>query len=127
MDFALIASPLTPLLKNDGDQLCTKDCTRALEELKVQLSIASILITPDWSKEFYVYVDASNLAIGRVLSQKDDKKHDHPIIFSSRQLIAAKKIYSTTKREALEMSYSFQSSVITYWVILLHFILIMMY
>lgn len=92
LDFALIVSPLIALLKNDGDQLWTKNCTRAFEELEVRLSIASILITPNWAKEFHVYVDASNIAIGSVLSQKDSKNHDHPLYFASRQLIAAKKI-----------------------------------
>lgn len=79
------------------EQSWTNDCTRAFEELKVRLSIDHILITPDWSKEFHVYVDASNGSIGSVLNQKDDKKHDHPIYFASRQLIDAEKNYSTTK------------------------------
>ena len=108
LDFALIASPLTTLLKNDEEQTWTNNCTRAFEDLKLKLATAPILVTPDWTKEFYVYVDASNVALGSVLSQKDTKKHDHPIYFASRQLVAAEKNYSTTEREALGMIYSVQ-------------------
>ena len=36
-----------------------------------------------------------------MLSQKDDKNCDHPIYFANHQLIAVKKNYTTTKREAL--------------------------
>ena len=34
---------------------------------------APILITPNWEKDFKIYVDASNVTIGVVLSQKDEK------------------------------------------------------
>jgi len=38
-----------------------------------------------------VDVDASNVAMGCVLSQKDDANRDHPIYYASRQFILAKK------------------------------------
>jgi hypothetical protein len=53
-------------------------------------------------------VDASNVALECVLSQKDDKNFDHPIYFASRQLIAAEKNYTTTEREALGMIFAVQ-------------------
>ena len=53
-------------------------------------------------------MDASNVAIGALLSQKDDKNFDHPIYYASRQLVAAEQNYSTTKREAWGMVYSIQ-------------------
>jgi len=46
------------------------------------------------------------VAIGSILSQKDDNGQDHPIYFASRQLNAAKRNYSVTKREALGMIFS---------------------
>ena len=69
---------------------------------------APVLILLDWTKDFDVYVDASNFAIGSVLSQKNSKGHDRQIYFSSRQLSVAEKNYSVTEREALGMVYSFQ-------------------
>ena len=53
-------------------------------------------------------MDASNVAIGAVLSQKDDKNFDHPIYHASRQLVAAECNYTTTKWEALGIVYSVQ-------------------
>ena len=55
-----------------------------------------------------MYVDASNVAIGAVLSQKDDKNFDHPIYYASRQMVAAKQNYTTTEGEALGMAYLVQ-------------------
>ena len=53
-------------------------------------------------------MDASNVAIGAVLSQKDDKNFDPPIYYASRQLVATERNYSTIEREALGMVYSVQ-------------------
>ena len=50
---------------------------------------APILVRPNWDKEFHIFIDASNVAIGSLLSQKDEKRHDHPIYFASRQLVQA--------------------------------------
>ena len=59
-------------------------------------------------KEFHIFVDASNVAIGSVLSQKDENGHDHPIYFASRQLVQAERNYTVTEREALGMIFSVQ-------------------
>ena len=108
--FAMICQPLTQLLKKpplDGSSLVwTHEYIVAFEELKHQLVSTPILVSPCWTKVFYVYVDASNVAIGAVLSQKDDKNFDHPIYYASRQLVATERNYSTTEREALGMVYS---------------------
>ena len=90
--------PLTQLLKKpplDGySPVWTHECIVAFEELKCQLVSAPILVSPCWTKVFHVYVDASNVAIGAVLSQKDDKNFDHPNYYASWQLIATKRIGS---------------------------------
>ena len=109
--FAMICLPLTNLLKKTEEGVSpewTPECTEAFETLKQKLVTAPILITPDWTKLFHVYVDASNVALGTVLSQKDAKGFDHPIYYASRQLVAAERNYSVTEREALGMIYSVQ-------------------
>ena len=52
-------------------------------------------------------MDASNVAIGAVLSQKDDKNFDHPIYYASWQLVAVER-NTTIEQEALGMVYSIQ-------------------
>ena len=109
--FARICQPLTNLLKKpteDTEPVWTHECTVAFETLKQKLLTSPILIPPDWNKMFHVYVDASDVAIGSVLSQKDDKGFDHPIYYSSRQLNPAERNYTVTEREALGMIYSVQ-------------------
>ena len=53
-------------------------------------------------------MDASNISLGSILSQKDSEGHDHPIYYASRQLVAAERNYTVTEREALGMIYSVQ-------------------
>ena len=78
-------------------------CEKAFITLKEKLSTAPVLVPPNWDLPFHVYVDASNIALGCVLSQKDPKNLDHPIYFASRQLIATEKNYTTSEKEALAM------------------------
>jgi hypothetical protein len=107
--YAQVAAPLTYVTKQtDLPGVWTDECTIAFNKLKKWLSKAPVLIAPNWEKPFEVYVDASNFAIGSVLSQKDLKGHDRPIYFANRQLSAAEKNYSVTEREGLGMVYSVQ-------------------
>jgi hypothetical protein len=107
--YAQIAVPLTYLTKQtDAPGIWTDECSKAFNKLKKRLSKAPVLIAPNWERPFEVYVDASNFAIGSVLSQKNSKGHDKPIYFASRQLSAAEKNYSVTERESLGMVYSVQ-------------------
>jgi len=70
------------------------------------------LVAPNWKKEVQVYVDVSSIAIGSVLSQKDDvlsqkddKSFNHPIYFASKQLIIIEINYTITKIKTLGMIY----------------------
>ena len=49
------------------------------------------MIPLDWEKDLCIYADASNVASGSVLSQKDEKKHDHTIYFASCHLVQAER------------------------------------
>ena len=109
--FAEIASPLTKLLKKlevGASPIWAQDCEEAFLTLKEKLSTTPVFIPPNWDKTFHVYVDASNVALECVFSQKDDKNFDHPIYFASHQLIAVEKNYTTTQREALGMIFVVQ-------------------
>ena len=66
---------------------------KAFNKLKKRLSFAPVCIPSNWNKEFEVYVNASNVAIENVLSQKNEKGHDTPIYFVSQQLSITKRNY----------------------------------
>ena len=103
--FSKVALALTLMLKKDSDFEPTAERMAAFNELKKRLAEAPVLVTPDWSKDFHVYVDVSGFCIGAVLSQLDQDEKDHPIYFASRQLAPAEKNYSPTDREALGIIY----------------------
>ena len=74
----------------------------AFETLKRALVMAPVLARPDFSKPFVVQCDASNFAIGAVLTQQGEDG-EHPIVYINRVLSPAEKNYSTTEKECLAM------------------------
>lgn len=72
----------------------------AFRKLKEALCTAPVLAYPDFSKEFYIHCDASNVALGAVIS----KMHGNrlcPIMFCCRHLAGAETRNSATERELL--------------------------
>jgi hypothetical protein len=51
----------------------TKEEEKAFAALKLLLRRAPVVQPPDWNREFHVFVDASDIAIGSVLMQRYDK------------------------------------------------------
>lgn len=96
-DFSKIVAPITKCLKkNTKIDVNDPDYIAAFELCKELLTNAPILAYPDFQKTFYLTTDASNVALGGVLSQ-----HDRPISFYSRTLNSAERNYSTTEKELL--------------------------
>ena len=79
---------------------------QTFELVKRLQTTTPILMTLNWSMEFHVHCDASNIAIRAVLAQNVNEKIDSPIHYASRLLNQAEKNYSTMEREALAMVYS---------------------
>ena len=61
---------------------------------------APVLAIPDPAKPFTITTDASDYAIGAVLSQ-DFRKGDQPIAYKSRKMTAAELNYPIHKKELL--------------------------
>src|SRR3954469_4175798 len=78
--FAHVASPLTNLLHKDVPYIWTPECQVAIDKLKTLLSSAPILRTADPDLKFTVTTDASDFAVGAVLSQEDHEGH-RPVAF----------------------------------------------
>ncbi|CAC5390809.1 Retrovirus-related Pol polyprotein from transposon 297,Retrovirus-related Pol polyprotein from transposon 17.6,Retrovirus-related Pol polyprotein from transposon 412 [Mytilus coruscus] len=71
--FSKIASPLHRLLVKGAKFIWDNDCQKSFDEIKTLLISAPILAFPDFSKDFILYTDASQIAIGYILGQKDRK------------------------------------------------------
>lgn len=100
-DYATIATPLTDTLKGKNKQEKIKwspECEDAFTRLKGSLTKFPVLHAPDFTREFLIQCDASDSAIGVVLTQIFDGE-EHPIVFLSRKFSPAERNYSTIERE----------------------------
>ena len=99
-DYSKITKPLTSLLKKNTIFNWTSSQQESFENLKKQLISTPILQYPNFQKEFILTTDASNFAIGAILSQITQSQ-DLPIAYASRTLNRAESNYSTIERELL--------------------------
>jgi len=67
-DFSKIAKPLTLTKKNTKFEWTTEQ-QKAFDILKEKLTTAPVLHYPDFARQFIIAIDASDYAIGAVLSQ----------------------------------------------------------
>ena len=68
-DFSRIAKPMMELLKKVVKFVWNDKCEEAFQTLKDQLTTSPVLATPDSTKPFDVYCDASGTGLGCVLMQ----------------------------------------------------------
>ena len=100
--FAEISSPLHALTKKGEVFRWTDECQEAFEKLKVALTTAPVLAMPDEEGKFTLDTDASNFAIGAVLSQVQGGQ-ERVVAYASRKLSKAEANYSTTRKELLSV------------------------
>ena len=100
-NFSVIAAPLTDLLKKNSKYVWSEQCNLAFEKLKTVLSSAPVLVTPDFNKQFKIYVDACETGMGAILCQIGEDGLEHPICYHSQKFNKHEKVYSTVERELL--------------------------
>jgi len=100
--YSKTAKPLTALLNKDISFEWSTECQIAFEKLKQKLVEASVLQYPDFERPFILTTDASQFAIGSILSQGTPGQ-DRPIAYASRTLNKAEQAYSTTEKELLSI------------------------
>lgn len=102
--YAEITRPLTDLTSNKRPNkvIWTELEQKSFELLKQSLcnAVRSPLNLIDWSKEFNIYTDASDISIAAVISQTDADGNEKPISFYSKKLNDTQKNWSTIEREA---------------------------
>lgn len=86
------------LLKKDVRFRWSDLCQEAFDNLKSILTKEPLLQYPDFGRTFNLTSDASNFAIGSVLSQGPIGQ-DAPIAYASRTLNKAEQNYNTTEKE----------------------------
>lgn len=94
------AYPLLQLLKNKTKWKWDEKCEQAFDKVK-SLFKKEMLYHPKFDRSFILYINASILGLGAVLSQIDDNGHKRAIHMISRTLHAPEKNYFTSKLKLL--------------------------
>lgn len=99
-NFAKLTKPFTQCLKKGEKIEHTNEFKQTFELCKNILCNDPILQFPDFEKPFNLTTDASNFALGAVLSQGPIGR-DLPVAYASRTLNPAETNYSTIEKELL--------------------------
>lgn len=98
--FTIIANPLL-LLTTKRDFEWTDEAEVAFKALKVALSTTPVLRMSDYTKEFHVWPDSSQFAVGGVLTQLGENNEHQPICYMSKKLSKSEQNYPTVERELM--------------------------
>ena len=100
-NFSSVCFPLTNLLKKGQKFKWDSDCQQAFEDIKAMLSFSPVLKSPDFSKPFTLYTDASGYGVGGVLMQNDAQGIERPVSYFSRKLNKHQLNYAPIEKECL--------------------------
>ena len=84
-------------------ELWTPECRAAFQQLKAELCSSEVLAHPNFNEEFIVDLDASNLGLGAVLSQKQPDGRTKVIAYASRSLRKSEKNMDNYSSQKLEL------------------------
>ena len=107
-NFATIAAPLFDLTKKSTVFKWDDRCELAFVTLRDALVSKPVLCIADPSKPYILYTDASDIALGAVLMQRDEDGQLHPIAYASKTLNDAQKNYTVTDRECLAIVWALE-------------------
>ena len=117
-NFSKIAEPLVTLTKKYARFKWDNECQKAFDFLKESLTVVPMLSFPDPRKEYTLYTDASNSAIGACLVQAIDEtdekillpgiKNEKPIYYLSHKLSDTQTRWSTVEKEAYAIHFALQ-------------------
>ncbi|KAK9513191.1 hypothetical protein VZT92_026747 [Zoarces viviparus] len=101
-NYSAVASPLTALTSSKTPFRWTSAAEETFQNLKLRFTSAPILRVPDPDRQFVVEVDASDIGVGGVLSQRSATDQNlHPCAFFSRRLSPDERNYDIGNRELL--------------------------
>lgn len=98
--FAEIARPLHQLMEKNRRFEWTSECQSAFEQLKERLTTSPILAYPEPDGQMVLDTDASNFAVGAVLSQIQNGQ-EKVIAYASKTFKKAERNYCVTRKELL--------------------------
>jgi hypothetical protein len=100
-NFSSIAKPLTGLTRKDKKWEWGSAEQEAFDGIKREITKDPVLVHPNPNKPYYLETDASGVAMGSILSQRQDDGYLHPIAFMSESFNDAQRNYDTHDKELL--------------------------
>ena len=117
--FSFIAAPLFKLTCKDVPFVWDEECHQAVRNLKKAVTSAPVLVQPDPSRQFELEVDASAIATGTILYQRDPPVTlpsgkekpgpQRPIGFHGQKFTATEMNYPIYDREFLAIMQGLQN------------------
>ena len=101
-------APITQLTKTGVPFVWSSNAQAAFDKLKTLFTSAPVLVHPNPELPFVVEVDASDSAVGAILSQQSGEKMQlHPCAYFSRLMSSAERNYDIGNKELLAIKEAF--------------------
>ena len=81
VNFAKLTKGFMRLLKKDTPFYWDERAQESFDALKRALATAPMLSSPDYSRDFLIYVATSMETVGMVLVQEDEELYEHVIYY----------------------------------------------
>lgn len=98
-DYAEVTAPLAKLTSDKVEFQWGDDQAKAFARIKEMLVTAPALQMPDWNRPFEMETDASDIAVGAILFQRDVTGAKRTIAYHSKSLSGCEKRWSATDKE----------------------------
>lgn len=102
-NFSSVVAPLTNLLCKNVKFVWTSLCQQAFDQVKSLLCAAPVLAAPRLRVPFELYVDASHVGAGAVLSQRDNLGICRPVSYFSKKFDKHQVNYSVIEKETFAL------------------------
>jgi len=102
-NFASIVKPIHNLLKANQTFIWDEHANTSFLKIKDALSSAPVLATPDFSRDFIVYTNATEEAISAILMQKKIQNVEQPTVFMSQSIPDSAVQYTLIEKHAYSL------------------------
>ena len=103
-----ITEPLVNLTRKGVKFKWTDSCQHSFEKLKNVLTSEQVMAHPDPTRPHMLYMDACDVAIGAILTQKNDEGKLRVVQYISHSLPVVQRRWATIEKEAYAVVYALQ-------------------
>jgi hypothetical protein len=99
-NFPELVKHITSMLKKGSEIKWTDNARSSFQDIKQAIMESPTLISPDYTKKFYIFSFASYDTMETILLQKDDESLDHPVAFFSKTHRGVELRYDPIEKQA---------------------------